>query len=331
MIMPEKIRWGILGTGNIAHKFATGLTVVEDGELVAVGSRSQAAADKFGDEFSVPRRYASYEALASDPDVDAIYVSTPHPFHKDNTILCLNAGKAVLTEDTFAINVQEAQEMIDVAMAKGVFVMEAMWTRFTPAMVKIRELLAQNIIGEVRMITADFGFRTDVNPKGRLFDLALGGGALLDVGIYPLSFASMILGEPSRILSAVSIGTTGADEQNAVVFEYSAGQLALLSSATRTNTPNEAGIMGTNGSIYVPPRFWVPQTFTLSVNGQSDQVFDLPFTGNGYNYEAMEVGRCIRAGELDSKVMPHAETLSLMRMMDSIRAQWGLVYPTEKS
>src|SRR5262249_16235648 len=151
------IRWGILGTGHIAHKFATGLTVVEDAELVAVGSRTQAAADKFGDEFGAPRRHASYEALANDPNVDAIYVSTPHPFHKDNTILCLNAGKAVLTEKPFAINTQEAQEMIDVARAKGVLVMEAMWTRFAPAMVKIRELLAQGVIGDVRMITADFG------------------------------------------------------------------------------------------------------------------------------------------------------------------------------
>ncbi|MEO8392994.1 MAG: Gfo/Idh/MocA family oxidoreductase [Chloroflexota bacterium] len=329
--MYEKIRWGILGTGNIAHKFATGLTVVEDAELVAVGSRTQEAADKFGDEFGAPHRHASYEALANDPDVDAIYVSTPHPFHKDNTILCLNAGKAVICEKPFALNEREAQEMIDVATAKGVFVMEAMWTRYTPTMVKIRELLAQNVIGEVRMIQADFGFRTEMNPQGRLFDLALGGGALLDVGIYPLSFASMILGEPSKIVSAVSKAPTGADDQNAVLFQYPAGQIAILSSASRTNTPHEARIMGTEGSIYVEPRFWMPQGFTLFVNGQPDQVYHLPFTGNGYNYEAIEVGRCLRSGELESPVMTHAETLSLMRIMDQIRAEWGLVYPTEQS
>ncbi|MBI1256802.1 MAG: gfo/Idh/MocA family oxidoreductase [Chloroflexi bacterium] len=329
--MVEKIRWGILGTGNIAHKFAGGLTVVDDAELVAVGSRTQAGADKFGDEFGVPRRHASYEALANDSDIDAVYVSTPHPFHKDNTILCLKAGKAVICEKPFALNEREAQEMIDVATAKGVFVMEAMWTRFTPAMVKLRELLAQNVIGEVRMVSADFGFRTEMNPQGRLFDLALGGGALLDVGIYPLSFASMVLGTPSKVVSAVAMAPTGADEQNAVLFQYPAGQIAILSSASLTSTPNEARIMGTNGSIYIPSRFWMPQSFTVSVNGQADQVYELPFTGNGYNYEAIEVGRCLRSGALESPTMTHAETLSLMRIMDGIRAEWKLVYPTEKS
>ncbi len=330
-MMYEKIHWGILGTGKIAHKFATGLTVIDDAELVAVGSRTQEGADRFAAEFGAPRRHASYEALANDPDVDAIYVSTPHPFHKDNTMLCLKAGKAVICEKPFAINEREAREMIDLAHAKGIFLMEAMWTRYAPAMVKIRELLAQSVIGEVCMINADFGFRTNVNPKGRLFDLALGGGALLDVGVYPLSFASMILGEPSRIVSVGHLGETGADEQNAVLFQYPAGQIAILASASRTNTPNEARIIGTESSIYVPPRFWMPQTLTLSLNGKPDKVFDLPFTGNGYNYEAMEVGRCLRAGELESKIMPHAEIVSLMRMMDAIRTQWGLVYPTEKS
>ena len=327
----EKIRWGILGTGNIAHQFARGLTVVDDAELIAVGSRSKESADRFGDEFRVPHRHSSYEALANDPEVDAIYVSTPHPFHKANTILCLEGGKAVLCEKPFALNAAEAEEMIALARRKGLFLMEAMWTRFTPVMVKIRELLAEGAIGEVRMITADFGFRANFDPESRAFKLALGGGALLDVGVYPISLASMILGEPSKIASTAHLGETGADEQNAVLFTYPEGQIAILASATRTRTPWEAVIMGTDGMIHIPADWWKPQRFTLKVNGKADEAFDLPFTGNGYNYEAMEVGRCLRAGNTESPIMTLDESRSIMQVMDRIRAQWGLVYPTEQA
>lgn len=329
--MPEKIRWGILGPGGIAHKFATGLKAVADAKLVAVGSRSQENADRFADQFGVARRHASYEALANDPDVDAIYVSTPHPFHRENSLLCLNAGKAVLTEKPFALSAREAEEVAAVARAKRVFCMEAMWTRFAPVMVRIRELLVQGVIGDVRMIQADFGFRTNFNPKGRLFDLALGGGALLDVGIYPMSLASMIFGEPSRIASAGYIGEAGSDEQNAVLLSYPKGQIAILASASRTNTPQEAVIMGTEGMIRVPTPWCRPESFTLGLNGKKPETVRLPFKGNGYEYEAMEVGRCLRAGALESKVMPLDETISILRVMDSIRAEWGLVYPTERA
>ncbi len=329
--MQEKIRWGILGTGNIAHKFATGLSVVDDAELVAIGSRTQESADKFGDEFGAPRRHASYEALANDPEVDAIYVSTPHPFHKENSILCLNGGKAVLCEKPFTINTQEAEAVIAVARAKQLFLMEAMWTRYTPTMVKIRELIGQGAIGEVRMINADFGFCAGFNPKSRAFAPELGGGGLLDVGVYPISLASMLLGEPTEIVSTATLGETGVDEQSVVLLKYAGGQIAITSSAVRTNTPWEAFIMGTEGMIHIPRAWWVPHGFTLKGNGRDDQYFDLPLTGNGYNYEAIEVGRCLRAGELESSVMPLAETLSIMRTMDAARAQWGLVYPTERA
>ncbi len=329
--MTEKIRWGILGTGNIAHQFGRGLTVVEDAELVAVGSRTQESADKFGDEFGVPRRHASYEALANDAGVDAIYISTPHPFHKANSILCLNAGKAVLCEKPFTINTREAEDVIAVAREKQLFLMEAMWTRFTPTMVKIRELVGQGAIGDVRMINADFGFRTGWNPAGRGLAPELGGGGLLDVGIYPISLASMLLGKPAEIVSTAHIGETGVDEQSAVLFKYAGGQIAISTSAVRTTTPWEAWIMGTEGMIHIPRAWWMPQGFTLKANGKPDEWFDLPFTGNGYNYEAIEVGRCLRAGELESPVMSLAESVSIMQMMDAVRAQWGLVYPTEKA
>ncbi len=327
--MPETIRWGILGTGNIAHQFARGLATTEAAELVAVGSRTAESAAKFADEFGITRRHASYEALANDANVDAIYVSTPHPFHYDNSILCLQAGKAVLCEKPFAMNVRETDEMIALARQKNLFLMEAMWTRFTPAMAKIRELIAEGVIGEVRMLQADFGFRAKFDPTIRAFAPELGGGAVLDVGVYPISLASMIFGEPAQIVSAAHLGETGVDEQNAAIFSYPAGQLALLSSAVRTTSPQEAVIMGTEGMIRLATPWWRPQGFTVIRAGQAPESYDLPFRGNGYNYEAEEVGRCLRAGELESPIMPLDETRSIMQVMDTLRAQWGLVYPSE--
>ncbi|HNP73172.1 MAG TPA: Gfo/Idh/MocA family oxidoreductase [Kouleothrix sp.] len=323
------IRWGILGTGNIAAQFARGLAELDDATLVAVGSRTPEAAAAFGQRFGAARAHGSYAALANDPDVDAIYVATPHPFHKDNTLLCLSAGKAVLCEKPFAINAGEAAEMIASARARGVFLMEAMWTRFLPHMVRLRELLAAGVIGEVRMLQADFGFRTGFDPRGRLFDPALGGGALLDVGIYPASLASMVFGAPERIAGMAHLGATGVDEQSAMIFGYAGGQLALLSQATRTNTPHEALLLGTAGRIRVHGSWWKAASMTLSLDGQPDERIDTPSVGNGYNYEAAEVGRCLRAGLAESATMPLDETLAIMRTLDEVRAQWGLRYPGE--
>lgn len=237
-------------------------------------------------------------------------------------------GKAVLVEKPFAINADEAQEMVNLARRKKVFLMEAMWTRYLPAIVRARELIASGAIGEVRMLNADFGFRTNLDPKGRLFDLALGGGALLDVGIYPLSLASAILGTPKTIATAGHLGETGADEQVAIVLGYNQGQLALLSAATRTNTIHQALIYGTEGSIHIPD-WWHAQKLTLSVSGKAPETFDIPHLGNGYAHEAIEVAQCLRAGKLESAIMPLDETLSIIRTMDTIRTQWGLKYPTE--
>jgi predicted dehydrogenase len=325
----SKTRWGILGTGNIASQFARGLAELDDAELVAVGSRTADSAEAFGERFGAPRRHDSYAALASDPEVDAIYVATPHPLHHDNTIMGLEAGKAVLCEKPFAINAGQAEQMIATARTRGVFLMEAMWTRFLPHMVRLRELLAAGVIGEVRMLQVDFGFRTSFNPQGRLFDPALGGGALLDVGIYPVSLASMIFGTPERVTGMAHLGETGVDEQSAMIFGYAGGRLALLSQAIRTNSPHEALLLGTAGKIRVHSSWWKQTTITLSVDGKPDEVIDVPTAGNGYNYEAAEVGRCLRAGLTESAVMPLDETLAIMRSLDEVRAQWGLRYPGE--
>ncbi len=326
--MTTPFRWGILGTGSIAHKFATGLSVLTDAKLIAVGSRTQESADKFADEFHAPKRHASYEALANDPEVEAIYIATPHPFHKDNTLLCLNAGKAVLVEKPFAINAAEAQQMISLSRQKKVFLMEAMWSRFLPAIVRARELIASGMIGEVRMLNADFGFRTSFNPKSRLFDLALGGGALLDVGIYPMSLAFMLFGTPKTVAAQAHFSETGADDQNAILFSYDQGQLALLSSANRTNTAHEAIIYGTDGSIRIPD-WWHGQKLILNVNDKPTETLDIPHLGNGYPHEAIEVAACVRAGKIESETMPLDESLAIIQTMDTIRSQWGLKYPSE--
>ena len=325
----EKIRWGIIGTGNIARKFAEGLGTLPDSQLIAVGSRARDTADSFGDLFHVKDRFDSYEELANDPDVDVVYVSTPNNLHKENTLMCLRAGKSVLCEKPFAINAQETAEMISLARQRGLFLMEAMWTRFLPAIVKLREILDQKTIGEVRMLFADFGFRSEMNPKSRIFDPSLGGGALLDVGIYPLSLASMIFGTPSRITGMAHIGETGVDEQSAVILGYNKGELALIAAAARTHTPQVAHLLGTGGRVIVDPPFWRPQTLTLSVDGRTEETKQIPFEGNGYSYEAAEVNRCLRERRTESDTMPLDETLSIMETMDAIRSQWGLKYPHE--
>ena len=325
----EPIRWGILSTGNIAVQFARGLAALPDAELVAVGSRSQESADRFGDQFQVAHRHASYEALANDPAVDAIYVATPHPMHAENTLLCLRAGKAVLCEKPFALNAAQAEQMINEARSRGLFLMDAMWTRFLPHMVRLRELVQQQAIGELRMLTADFGFRTEFDPKSRLFDPALGGGALLDVGVYPATFASMLFGTPRSVVSQAQLGATGVDEQSALVLGYEGGQLALLSCAVRTDTAQEAMLYGSSGWIKLHSPWWGPTSLTLKQAGQAEQTLTFAIVGNGYNYEAAEVAACIRAGRTESAIMPLDETLAVIHTLDTIRSQWGLHYPGE--
>jgi predicted dehydrogenase len=327
--MSTILRWGILGTGNIASQFARGLQALPTAKLVAVGSRSQTTADAFGDTFDIPHRHAGYAELAADPEVDAVYIGTPHHLHLDNTLLCLNEGKAVLCEKPFAINAAQAREAINLARRRGLFLMEAMWTRFMPLMVEVRRILADGEIGEVNMVNADFGFRTDANPQSRIFDPKMGGGALLDVGIYPVTLASMVLGRAERIVSLAHLGETDVDEQAAMVLGYSGGRHAVLHTSIRTRTPNEALLMGTEGWIRIHPLWWYPETMTIDRPGQPAETRKFPYEGNGYNYEADEVRRCLQAGKLESDVMGLDETLSIMETLDALRAQWGLKYPME--
>jgi len=327
--MTAPIRWGILGPGSIAHKFAVGLQAISEAELVAVGSRDQQRADAFADQYGAPNRHASYETLSADPDIDAVYVATPHPFHKDNSILCLEAGKAVLCEKPFTINAAEAEAVVACARANGVFLMEAMWSRYLPIMVQVRQWLDADAIGEPLMVSADFGFRAGVNPEGRLFNLALGGGALLDIGIYVVSFAAMVLGsQPAQIAAAAHLGETGVDEQTGIVLRYSGGAIANLSCAIRASTSHEARIVGSEGTIVIDPSWWKGESATLKA-GDCEERIELPLVGNGYNYEAQEVARCLGEGLTESAIMSLDETVALMRLLDEIRAQIGLKYPME--
>lgn len=324
----NKIRWGIIGAGGIANKFVESLKHIDDAELTAVSSRDEARAAGYAAKYGAKRFYGSYEELANDPEIDIVYIGTPHSVHFDNTMMCLKAGKAVLCEKPFTINASQAQSLVETARDRKVFLMEAMWTRYMPAMVKVRELLNSGAIGEIRMIRADFGFRTKLVPEGRLFNPQLGGGALLDVGIYPLSFASMVLGsKPVNITGAAHIGTTGVDEQCSFILTYDKGQLAVLTAAVRTQTPWDAWVMGTDGFIRIP-EFWHADTIELNRDGKTE-ILKLPYLSNGYLHEAVEAIECLRSGRLESAVMPLDETVDLMKIMDKIRSLWGLKYPGE--
>jgi len=327
--MSDKIRWGLIGLGWISRKFAKGLAFVPDAEVYAVASRSQEKADAFGAEFGASKCYGSYEELANDPNVNVAYIGTPNNYHLSQTLLCLKAGKHVLCEKPFAVNAKEARVMIDCAREKKLFLMDAFWTRYFPAMYKLRELLAEKIIGDVMLVTADFGGRGPVVPEKRHFNPDLAGGAMLDVGSYCIQFASMIYSKPpTDIVSQVAIGETGVDELSVLVFKYSDYEMATLTSAIRLSTPHEARVMGTEGYIAIP-NFWHPDELTVVRSGQAPETLRFPYEGEGFQFEAIEVGQCIRAGLTESPVYPLDETLAIMETMDRIRADWGLRYPFE--
>jgi len=326
--LAEKTRWGILGTGRICRSFAEGLAVIPEAELVAVGSRTMEAAAGFAGTFKARRAHGTYEALAHDPQVDAIYIGTPHPLHCENTILCLEAGKAVLCEKPFAMHEREARRMVETARRTKRFLMEAMWTHFLPAVVRAFELVGKGAMGDLRMVHADFGFRAPFDPKGRLFDPALGGGSLLDVGVYPVSLATRLLGEPTRIQSSATLGKTGVDEQAAMLLEYEGGRQAVLSSAVRTETSHAAWISGSEGRIKIEAPFWKGQRLLVSSGGKEEAI-DLPFEGNGYPHQAREVMRCLGEGLVESPRMTHEFSLLVMRTLDRIRVPWGIRYPAD--
>lgn len=327
--MDNKIRWGILSTGFIASKFADGLQHVDDAVLQAVASRTRQSADEFGEKYNVPQRYGSYQEVADDPDIDVVYIGTPHPFHKENTLMCLEAGKSVLCEKPIAINAEEAREMVELARSKNLFLMEAMWTRYLPFFKKLEELLQSGAIGELQMIQAEFAQVAEKDPKNRFFNPELGGGALLDLGIYPLALSTYFLGKPDEIQSHGVIGETGVDEKLAVSLKSSEGKMASVVTSLVTDAPVEAIFLGSEGYIRIHGLWFMSEKLSVGGKDKSDEVIEVPMEGNGYNYEAEEVNRCLKEGKLESERMPLDESLMLMGMMDHIRSQIGLQYPNE--
>jgi len=328
--MADKVRWGVLGTGRIAQVFAAGLRHVRQAELVAVGSRTRESAEAFARRFRVPHHHASYESLVEDPDVDVVYVGTPHSLHASNSLMGLRAGKHVLCEKPFTINAEEASEVISAARSRGLFLMEAMWTRFIPAVVQLRKMLDEGCLGETTSLTADFSLPREGERQGRLFDPDLGGGALLDLGIYPVSLASMVFGAPERLASLMNLGPTAVDVHDGIVLGYPGGKLAVLMASLRTHSPDEATIMGTEGWIRVHAPLYRPTRLTLH-RGKRPRTYEYPSRGNGMNYEAEEVHRCLAAGRLESSIMPLEESLDIMHTLDSIRSLWGLKFPMERA
>jgi predicted dehydrogenase len=315
------IRWGIIGTGLIARTFAADLEHTDSGSVVAVGSRRQETADAFGERFGVPNRHDTYEALVEDPEVDVVYVSTPHPMHHPDAMLALRAGKHVLVEKPFTMNAAEAEEIVAEARSRGLFAMEAMWARFLPHTREIRRLLAEGVLGELVTVHADHAQWFEEDPEFRLFAPKLGGGAQLDLGIYPVSFASMVLGTPDRVVAMSDPAFTGVDAQTSILLGYESGAHAVLNSTLRAAGTTRAAIVGTEGRIEIDGAFYQPVSFTLIPRGGEPQrMFDPPAEG-GLRYEADEVARRVEAGELESPEMPLDETVSIMRTMDEVLAQ----------
>jgi predicted dehydrogenase len=323
------VRWGIAAPGGIAAQFAEGLALIDDAELVAVGSRAKERADAFGERFDIPNRYGSYEDLMGDPTVDIVYVATPHAQHEAVVLAALEGGKHVLCEKPFALNEKQARRMADAARSRGLFAMEALWSRFLPSYRVLAELLREGRIGEPLLVEADFGFRLPVMPEHRLFDLAQGGGALLDLGIYPLQLCSMVLGVPDSVVAKAHVGVTGADEQVAAVLHHPAGRLGVIKAASRIALSNTARISGSDGWIEFPA--WMHRPTRVGVgSGNTVDWIEADYEGEGLRFQAEEVHRCLAAGQTESAVAPLEETLALAHTMDQIRAQIGVVYDADK-
>lgn len=325
--MTDPVRWGILGTGRIAADFANALRETPGAVLAAVASRSQAGADAFGARFDVPLRLPRYEALADCADVDLVYVATPHALHAGNALSMLAGGKGVLCEKPFALNRAQADQVVALARAKGVFLMEAMWTRFMPALEEARRILASGELGTVSQAHADFGFVAAAAPDSRLLDPALGGGALLDLGIYPLSIAAFLLGPVEAVKAEAEIGPTGVDLQTVFTLRHQDGALSTGACSLKARTPGLMTLSGSAGRLRLDAPFHRPPTLTVTAADGASRSIDTPYLGNGYVHEALEAQRCWRAGLVESPLMTHEQTLHLMGVLDEIRRQVGVRYP----
>lgn len=329
--MTKPITWGILGTGDIARQMAEDLRLVPGATLRAVASRTEDRARAFGETHGIPVCYGEYAALVQDPDIDVVYIATPHPRHCEDALLCFEHGKHVLCEKPLAMNTGEVDRMFDAAAEHDCFLMEAMWTAFFPAIQGALADLRSGRLGEPRLVTADFSYKTTAGPESRLFNPALGGGALLDIGIYTVALAEMVFGEePSAIYTSWTAAATGVDESAAFILDYGPGQRAILSTSLAFDAPQVALVAATGGTIQIPDRFSQPDSYVRETGGQRETItFDRQ--GYGYHQEARAVSECVRAGQKTSETVPPAMTRRITRTLDQIREQWGLRYPMEEA
>jgi predicted dehydrogenase len=317
----DVIRWGILGTGAIARTFTEDLLSLPGHEVAAVGSRARPTADAFAARYDIAAAYGSYAELAADDGLDVIYVATPHNGHRPDALTCLEAGRAVLVEKPFTISAAEAEEVVAAARSRGLFAMEAMWTRFNPLIRRLRELVADGAIGEVKAVYADFAHPSPYDPSHRIWSTDTAGGALLDLGIYPVSFAWMLLGAPETVQATTAPAPNGVDSNTGILLGYATGAVALLHCGLLTESPQTATVIGTEGRIEVATPFFRPPDMTLRRHGAEPETFALEVEGHGYTYQAEEVARCLRAGELESPLMPLDESLAIVGTLDTIAAQ----------
>ncbi len=316
----KRYNWAILGLGKIAHKFAADLALLPNARLYACASRSQERSADFARQYGISQAFSSYEDLAACPDVDIVYIATPHSSHAEAALMCLEAGKAVLCEKPMAMNREEAQRMADAARMHRAFLMEALWTRFLPPTLQVLEWLEQGVIGKIQAVKADFGFEASFHPQSRLFDPALGGGALLDIGIYPAFLALLVLGIPQHIRAAASWGPTGVDEDTGIVFQYRNGAMAHLHANIRYETATEAFLYGELGRIHMHTRWHHTRQLTLRPKNGEPTVLTYDYPGYGYQFEAAEVMRCLDAGLMESPFWPLEKSLQLMDILDQAAA-----------
>ncbi len=330
--MSGAVRWGVWGTGRIAHRFTACAGLSQDASFLAVASRSLEKAHAFAAEFRLPRAYQGLDALLADPDVEAVYITSPHQAHAGDTLRALMAGKHVLCEKPFSVNAREAEDMVDLAREKRLFLMEGMWTRFFPATRRIMEVIASGAIGDARMVTASFGFRTTAGVESRIINPETAGGSLLDLGVYVLSYASMVFGgdAPEAVEGVARIGAEGVDEQCAASVMYSGGRIAAVQCGVRTRMVTRVNVYGENGMIEVPD-FYHASRFYVEKPGETKVEECHPYEGEGFQFEMDHVSRCIRGGLTESPLVPLDESVRVMRTMDALRSKWGLSYPFEMS
>jgi predicted dehydrogenase len=327
MTETKTIKWGILGTGWIAQKFADALAVAKDCQLYAVGSRTMDSAARFAANYGVKTAYGSYEELVQDANVDIVYIATPHNLHLENTVLTLNHGKHVLCEKPMGVNLKEANAMFRLAGEKKLFLMEAMWSRFLPHIIKTKALVEQGAIGEIQLLTATFCIRSENGPEHRHYNIDLCGGTILDIGIYNIFLSLLLLGRPESVSAVAALSEQGIDTQCSYSFKYPGNKLSVMYSSFLANPGVVAEIHGTRGSIVLEHLWFCPGRVKLRDRDGNEEIFTFDIKGNGYEFEAEEVARCLNAGKTESSIWTPDDTRLLAEMMDNIRQTCGVVYP----